>query len=222
MRSLCDTVFCFDLDDTLYPELDFLKSGYRALARELGSELNRSPEGIFEQMLGLYMSGCDNVFARIARTLGTGMTVDRMVGIYRCHRPELTLPRDSFETLSYLKENGAALGLVTDGRSITQRNKISALGLTDFFDEGSIVISEEFGSEKPDEANFEYFRRRWPGCAYTYVGDNERKDFLSPNRLGWTTFRVGCNVSLKREDIDVPPEFRARYEIGRLSELISF
>ena len=41
----------------------------------------------------------------------------------------------------------AARALITDGRSLTQRLKIQALGLTDLFDD--ILISEAMQSEKP-------------------------------------------------------------------------
>ena len=53
---------------------------------------------------------------------------------------------------------------------------------------GRAVISEDFGSEMPALANFEYFMNRYPECHdFTYVGDNPRKDFISPNALGWLT-----------------------------------
>ena len=53
---------------------------------------------------------------------------------------------------------------------------------------GRAVISEDFGSEKPALANFEYFMKRYPGCSdFTYVGDNPDKDFIAPNTLGWET-----------------------------------
>src|SRR5690606_21953116 len=82
------------------------------------------------------------------------------------------------------------LAIITDGRSITQRNKIKALKLDDFIDE--YVISEEFGSEKPNINNFELIQNKFKCKKYTYVGDNVLKDFISPNNLGWLTIGL-CN-----------------------------
>lgn len=54
-----------------------------------------------------------------------------------------------------LKQKGYKLGLITDGFSITQGNKLKALDIENLFD--IIVISEEFGSKKPDLRNYELF-----------------------------------------------------------------
>ena len=77
------------------------------------------------------------------------------------------------------------LGLLTDGRSISQRNKLSAMGITSLFDE--ILISEEFGSEKPCEDNYLFFQNKYSTNDCVYFGDNFGKDFVTPNRLGWKT-----------------------------------
>jgi putative hydrolase of the HAD superfamily len=63
----------------------------------------------------------------------------------------LTLTAGVRALLTELKSSGHVLGLLTDGRSRTQRNKIRALGVEKWIDE--IVISEEFGSAKPNERN---------------------------------------------------------------------
>ncbi|MGM9786689.1 MAG: HAD family hydrolase, partial [Candidatus Cryptobacteroides sp.] len=73
-------------------------------------------------------------------------------------------------------------------RSIQQRNKIEALGLNRWIENDDIIISEEFGSEKPALANYEYYMKRYPECCdFTYIGDNPNKDFVVPNILGWET-----------------------------------
>ena len=59
---------------------------------------------------------------------------------------------DSIETLEALRSQGYRLGMVTNGSSETQREKIARWNLEPYFDE--IVIESEFGRGKPDPAVF--------------------------------------------------------------------
>ncbi len=108
------------------------------------------------------------------------------------------MSEDTFLTLEWLTEIGIDIGLITDGRSITQRKKILALGLDKYISNEMIIISEEFGSEKPSLDNYKYFMKRKPNCNhFVYVGDNTQKDFIAPNTLGWTTIGLiddGSNI----------------------------
>ncbi len=45
------TFFIFDLDDTLFYELDFLKSAYKNISKQLSAIINKD---IYEDMLELY------------------------------------------------------------------------------------------------------------------------------------------------------------------------
>ncbi len=71
--------------------------------------------------------------------------------------PVICLDGDTEGVLNILSLN-YKLGMITDGRSITQRNKYRALELDRFIDDNDLVISEEFGSEKPSEKNFLFSR----------------------------------------------------------------
>lgn len=59
---------------------------------------------------------------------------------------------DSIETLEELRSQGYRLGMVTNGSSDTQREKIGRWNLEPYFDE--IVIESEFGRGKPDPGVF--------------------------------------------------------------------
>src|SRR5690606_20317114 len=109
---------------------------------------------------------------------------NQLLEIYRNHVPQIDLSEDTKEILLKIKETGYKLGLITDGRSITQRNKLKALEIEELFDK--IIISEEFGSTKPDERNFKAFLMDEID-EYFYVADNPKKDFIVPNKLGWTS-----------------------------------
>jgi putative hydrolase of the HAD superfamily len=88
--------------------------------------------------------------------------------------------------LEILSKRARALVILTDGRSVTQRLKLRALGLAHL----PVYISEEFVSEKPEALRFERIMRDFPAHAYVYVADNPAKDFLAPNALAWKTVGV--------------------------------
>lgn len=187
-------LICFDLDDTLYKEIDYLKSAYREIAEYaaghcLGvvSPVTVLAHKAYEVMLAAYHEGL-NAFEELNKFLGLDLPIGDYLYIYRNHKPKIALTEDVVQTMDALKAEGVRIGLITDGRSVQQRNKIVSLGLGRWIDEKDIVISEEFGSEKPALANYEYFTKHYPECHdFTYVGDNPRKDFIAPNALGWKT-----------------------------------
>ena len=187
-------VICFDLDDTLYKEIDYLKSAYREIAKyavehchECSDPVSVLAHKAYEVMLAAYQEG-QNAFDVLNSFLGLDLPIADYLYIYRNHKPKIALCEDVVRTLDALKAEGVRIGLITDGRSVQQRNKIMALGLDRWIDDADIVVSEEIGSEKPALANYEYFMKRYPGCSdFTYVGDNPDKDFIAPNTLGWET-----------------------------------
>lgn len=183
---MSEYVVCFDLDDTLYKEKDFVKSAFNEVAAYIACVSRKNEEAIRELMQSSFERG-EQVFQKTNEILGIEVPMDVFLKIYREHYPDIQLAQNVLATLSILKEKGFILGLITDGRSRTQRNKIAALELKRFFRNDNIIVSEEFGSEKPSERNYRYFMDKYPSARFAYVGDNPKKDFVTPNRLGWTT-----------------------------------
>ncbi len=186
-------VICFDLDDTLYKEIDFLKSAYREIALCAARGDRRWADKAFGVMLQAYKDG-GNAFRKLNELLGTDTPIGEYLAMYRTHCPDIHLDKETRETLDGLKAAGCTIALITDGRSLQQRNKIAALGLNRWIAEEDIVISEEIGSEKPAEANYRRVMERHPDAdCFVYVGDNPGKDFVAPNRLGWMTICLEDN-----------------------------
>ena len=117
----------------------------------------------YEWMMNAYRNG-ENSFEALNHFLGLDIPVVDYLSIYRKHKPNISLSEEVVHVLSVLKEQGIILGLITDGRSIQQRHKIEALGLSAYFDDDNLVISEELGSEKPSLANYSYFIDKYPSC----------------------------------------------------------
>ena len=187
-------LICFDLDDTLYKEIDYLESAYREIAGYAAEHCHGCSVPVtvlahkaYEVMLAAYHEGL-NAFEELNKFLGLSLPVGDYLYIYRNHQTKIVLSAEVGPTLDTLKEEKSRIGLSTDGRSVQQRHKIDVLDLYRWIDDEDMLISEEFGSEKPALANFEYFMKRYPECHdFNYVGDNPRKDFIAPNALGWKT-----------------------------------
>ena len=206
-------VVVFDLDDTLYKEVDFLKSAFREIADTIGH-----PE-VYNFMLKCYRDG-ENVFKTVIERYNLSYTVDQLLEIYRNHKPDITLNTSTVAALNALRDMGVTMGLITDGRSITQRNKIEALGLHRWIDNNNILISEERGFGKPDERCYRHFMDCFPGAAFAYVGDNLNKDFITANRLGWTTIcLLNDGQNIFKQDFSISEEYRPEYLINNLVEI---
>lgn len=211
MKSLA---IIFDLDDTLYSEHQFVLSGYQAVAKLIGPQPTID---VLEFLNSLPSTAA--AFDELLRVLPeVSLTISTLVECYRSHSPTLILPDESSEILRYFADRSIPMGLLTDGRSITQRNKIASLGIEHYFQ--SIVISEEFGSAKPTPANYQWFEKQLKATEFVYVADNPKKDFVAANQLGWTTICLldsGRNVHSQR--IEVADSYRPQFSVRSLLEL---
>ena len=173
----------FDLDDTLYAEKAYVKSGYKAVAAAFPQI-----ENMQEKLWNAFLRGgkaIDEVLT--AENACTEENKEKCLQIYRFHTPTIALYEGVEDMLKRLKNAGVKLGLITDGRSEGQRAKIKALGIENLFD--SVIITDELGGveyRKPCERAFVLTCERL-GVAFAdavYIGDNLRKDFIAPEKLG--------------------------------------
>lgn len=173
------TVIVFDLDDTLYNEMEYLRSAFLEIAKNVDSKDWRQ---LFARMYSLFRSK-EDVFKFVSTEYG--IEKSEVLETYRSHNPTLHLFDGALKIINHIKTKKGRIGIITDGRKITQRAKLKALGIIDLVD--ILVISEEIGSEKPDEKNYRMIEEAFEGHTYLYMADNLRKDFIAPNKLGWKT-----------------------------------
>lgn len=179
IRQIC---VAFDLDDTLYKERDFVESGLNAVANAYLGVTGMS----VEQLMSLMNRSDDAFDALLALPAMESVTIDELLSIYRYHKPSLTLSYDSRSIIDCLRNSGAHVGIITDGRSVTQWNKIESLGLDRLLERDNIIVSGDIGADKTTALPFETMMQRCPAQSYFYLGDNPSKDFYYPRRLGWT------------------------------------
>ena len=186
-------VFCFDLDDTLFSEADYVESGLRAAGALVDAEAP-GPEAAGAFLVALWRrERARDAFQQLLRARGLEEDgwLARLKEAYRSHRPQLRPREGVSEALGRLLDRGARLALLTDGDLEVQRRKWSALRMP--FPFAPVVFTDEMGRPywKPHPWGFERVMEAYPATArFFYVGDNPAKDFIAPNRLGWTTVMV--------------------------------
>jgi putative hydrolase of the HAD superfamily len=213
MRTFENLVVVLDLDDTLYSEAEYVLSGMRAVTAQLNAIYGSA---LSTELVDAYLAGNPDVWALACSLLGLPLqTKESFLWMYRLHAPAISLPPKVTSWLDGLREAGAMLAVLTDGRSVSQRLKLVSLGLSNL----PVYVSEEHGSEKPSPERFEKIMQRWPGKRYAYIGDNPRKDFVAPNRLGWLAVGLvdnGANIHPQGMELD---STRApRYWVDKLED----
>lgn len=206
-------VCVFDLDDTLYKEIDYLKSAFCEIADRIGQA------EAYEFLLSCYFDG-KNAFECVIKQYRLQTSIDQLLQIYRSHKPTIWLDEETVSVLDRLHSQKVTLALLTDGRSVTQRNKIAALKLERWFSNDDIIISGEFGFGKPSKECYEYFMQRYPSNTFVAIGDNLNKDFITPNQLGWDTICLlddGRNIH--KQDFTINPEFLPKRKVSSLKQI---
>lgn len=215
----------FDLDDTIYDHqysrrcgLRVLRNQYPALEAVPIEEMEREHEHLLQ--------------VNYLRTLDGTMTVDEarlerikaLCGMYgvkleageakrlvdRYHAAYVENQRavpGAVALLSRLKADGLIIGVITNGPSVEQREKLRLCGVEGLLD--IILISEEVGFRKPDKAIFA-LALDTAGAApdeAVFIGDNWRADILGAhacgigtvwlNRYGETCLDPGMTVEMR-------------------------
>ncbi|HHQ4471515.1 HAD family hydrolase [Aeromonas sp. S41-2] len=200
-------VWVFDLDDTLFSELEYQTSGYQAICKVIKSLYDKDIYSVIDDAV----KGNKDVLSEICYFLGLPLALkDSFIWIYRLHAPDITLREGVVDFLLKVEPFSKAIAIITDGRSVSQRLKISSLGL----DHYEILVSEEWQETKPQLGRFEYLQKKYlDASGFVYVGDNLTKDFVGPNKLGWITIGIkdsGQNIHpqiINSVDSDHLPKF---------------
>ncbi|MCM1028667.1 MAG: HAD hydrolase-like protein [Pseudoflavonifractor sp.] len=233
--SLNGVAVVFDLDDTLFPEAEYVKSARREIARRLSKRYGEMlPQA--DKLVSI-MDDCPfhgpGAFDRLydfisneAPKVAREATIDWMRRVYRSHRPQISLEPATEALLSVLRSRGAVIALITDGRIETQSLKFNALGLGRFIPAELVSISEAVGADKHSPLPFMRMERLTQECyRRIYVGDNPAKDFLHPKALGWDTVRLAHSPSsdaiFRVGPTSLPEKYMAQHTIGAIEEILT-
>ena len=210
-------ILVFDLDDTLYDEMTFVRSGFLAVAAYGQSEWGWDAEESNTVMLDiLAREGRGAVFDRwlALHDAGGAGRVKDCVRAYRHHDPEIRLLDVSTELLRTLKSDHT-LYIVTDGHKVVQANKIAALDVEKRVSKAYITHRYGIHNAKPSTHCFELIKNK-ESCSWSdmaYIGDNPAKDFVNLNPLGVHTIRV---LTGSHRDVRAKAGYDARHTIPNL------
>jgi len=203
-------VTVFDLDDTLYDEIDFVKSGFL----EIASTISDTPEEPFKFMWNIFLhEGSGSIFNQLIQHFHLTITLESLITQYRTHTPNIILSDETMALLNVAKSLGST-ALITDGMSKMQTKKYDALGLSQWIDYP--VFTDLYNTHKPEPLAFEMVMHHFASeTKFVYLSDNPKKDFFAPNQLDWLTIRYKNPQGIYR---DVPSN--AKYEITSHMEAI--
>ncbi|WP_066188720.1 HAD family hydrolase [Gracilibacillus timonensis] len=194
----------FDLDDTLYdlmaPFTSALQKELPHVANALGSDVDRFFSATRHYIDGLwkaYLRGEKALEAiRIeryqlaARDFQLTISMDegkRLQEQYEVEQGNISPPTVVEEFLSELSNKYVCMGLITNGTTEGQKNKIATLQLDRYFSTDRMFISDEIGLAKPNPAIFDFVHQQCQLDNYQcyYIGDSWNLDVEGALPANW-------------------------------------
>lgn len=224
----------FDLDDTMLDMYGAMHSSWQEICAEVAPGLGgdaaslreaiRRESAIFwadeEAVAGYRVRPLDSRthivhLALLSEGLDDARAAEIAGRSLRAYLERIAPFADTIETLEALRSRGYRLGMVTNGSSDTQREKIARWELEQYFDE--IVIESEFGRGKPDPAVFAQALSGTGAAPHEawMVGDNLYADIGGARGAGIHS------VWIHRERLEFPedPPAHPDRRIGHFAEL---
>lgn len=197
-------IIIFDLDDTLYEEISFVKGGIKSVAGFLEKEYMINYEYSYKQLSDiLFKFGRGkifDIFLKNEKIFSKSLT-KKCINIYRSHEPNIKLYKSAIKILEKFRPYN--IYLVTDGNKLVQARKVKSLNIEKYFKR--IFITHRYGikNSKPSLHCFNLIKKiedcNWSDLVY--IGDNPSKDFISLNKIGAKTIRLSrgpyANINAK-------------------------
>ena len=201
-------IIVFDLDDTIYDEIEYVKSGFKEISKYLNDD------SYYNFMIDEFnKNGSGKVFNKLIDKFKLDIPLHKLIEIYRFHHPNIKLSNESLKLLEFSKNYKTAL--ISDGYYLMQQNKFKSLELEQYIDYS--VFTDFYHTKKPELKSFEmvmnYFNDEKD---FIYISDNPKKDFIAPNKLGWKSIRYKNPVGIYREF-----KSDATYEVHNRLEIIN-
>lgn len=215
----------FDLDDTLYPEMEYVRSGFKEVSKKISKLTGIGQMKVYSNLLREYQKEKKAVFDRLLKALNlySPELVAELINMYRYHKPKIKPYNDVNKTLNILRGR-FILGIVTDGECTRQLAKIEALKLAGYFHKiictGEGAKDYKKPSTKPFLDMISYFKVKPIEAAY--IADNVQKDFYGPNKLGILSIRIkrnGLYENIKPKNKSYLPQLELK-SLKELEELI--
>lgn len=213
-------VYIFDLDDTLYDESTYVRSGLSAVAVYLEKEFCISQrKTLFVMLRELKQNGRGKVFDETLSHFGlySKKNVRACLTAYRLHIPKIRLYPDALTFLKKAKKDHACY-VVTDGNKVVQGNKFDSLGLKKYITKE--FITHRYGKKHAKPSSYCFLRicllEKINPSQAVYFGDDPTKDFVQLKPLGFKTVRL---LRGRMKDVKLSKENEADIKIRSFKEL---
>jgi putative hydrolase of the HAD superfamily len=180
----------FDLDDTLYPHVRHVHSGFAAVATYIDGQCGVPAKDIYATLRRIRELGYQGTeFQRLCEVyrLDSRIVTD-LIREYQRHRPQLWLKHGVSTTLHVLRESGWRTALLTNGDPVIQAAKVRALGLEALVDHMVYASEYALGGKPAREPFLEVLRRLQVAPHHAVmVGDDHINDIEGARALGIRT-----------------------------------
>ncbi len=206
-----------DIDDTIYNTSEFAKLARKAaLNAMIDAGLPLSHEDAYKLLREIIKEKGSNYNKHLnvltKRVFGEEKPLLIAIGMITYHNVKFALLRlfpNTMPTLIDLKSKGYKLGVISNGLTIKQYEKLVRLGLHHFFD--FVITSEEAGVEKPDVKIYKLAMERM-GCDpenSVMIGNNFRDDIMGAIDAGMSAIYLTPGLTeherktIKEREIDL-------------------
>ena len=186
----------FDLDDTLYPQIEYTRQSLLASAPYI-AEISGCGVEIVNENLNIILGWHGIEYKRIYDDLFEAISFDGkpylqdILKLFRGCKPKISAYQNVYKVLDELNVS-YRLGMITDGYEEAQKYKINELNLNDYFEK--VLITDTLGIEnrKPSSVPYEKLLEIMELAANecVYVGNDPRKDFIACKKLGMKSVRI--------------------------------
>ncbi|WP_161525928.1 HAD family hydrolase [Trichococcus alkaliphilus] len=228
------TTFIFDVDDTLYDQLEPFRRAFQKhfsrfedevkieelykLSRKYSDEAFESTGYEITNMRKMHIYRISKAFEE----LGIRITDEEALQFqmaYEAFQNEIKLIEEIPQIFELLLQRGAKIGIITNGANDNQLRKINQLGLDKWIAPENMLVSEGAGVSKPSKEIFEAMERRmvFSKNDVYYIGDNFDNDVIGATAAGWKTIWVNFrNHKITNQEVSATYVVETPEELLRL------
>ena len=126
--------------------------------------------------------------------------------------------------LDTLREKNVKMGVITNGNSVHQREKIKSLNLAHWIPAEHVIVSGDHDFRKPDVRIFREMERRLdlPAERLLYVGDAFALDIPGACHAGWHTLWFNHRHRIKPDDTKITADIEVHSEEELSMRLLAY
>lgn len=156
--------FLFDLDDTLYPEVEYLKGAYDNIAKFLSKKKKLKHELLYQFLIHRFNEeGRDLLFDSLFEKFNIEFNyMTEILQIMRTYTPEnkISLYPKTHNKLSYILNQAKKVFVITNGNVVQQKNKVKNIDWNSLEQKIIFIYANEY-KKKPSVQSFNSIKMKY-------------------------------------------------------------